>query len=104
MASNLYRIRTGSTGTMSGRELIDTMETLASAYATIRRINLAMVQQKDGTTGTATDYLTTSEIFGFVTETDALSSDVARVAFLELDSMIQAIGPALEQACSRFKQ
>jgi len=89
---------------MSGRELIDTMETLAQSYATIRRIVLALIQERDGSGAADADYLTPATIFGFVDATDALSPATAHSAFLELDSMIQAIGPALEQACSRFKQ
>jgi hypothetical protein len=104
MPSNLYRIRTGANGTVSGRELIDTMEALSQAYATTRRIVNAMTQQRDDTTNTDTAYVTPSQIYGFVDANDALSSAVAHAAFLELDSMLQAIGPALEQGTSRFKQ
>lgn len=80
------------------------MEMLSQSYATARRISNAMIQQRDDPSGTDTAYVTPSQVYGFVDANDTLSPAVARQAFLELDSMIQAIGPALEQAASRFKQ
>ena len=58
MPTQLYRVRTGSTATTSGRELLDTMEQLADAFARLTRIRAAMIQQKDGTTDTDGDFVT----------------------------------------------
>lgn len=104
MATNLYRVRTGSTATTSGRELLDTLEQIAETFSRLKRIRLAMVAQKDGASDTASDYVTMSGMFGFTDAADVLSSQVAMDAFAELDSFVGTAGPSLEQCCSRLKQ
>jgi hypothetical protein len=104
MPTNLYRVRTGATGTVSGRELLDTMETLGDAYARIRRIFDAMSQQQDGATGTDSDFVTPAATYGFIDAQDVLSSPTAHQAYLEINAFLASSGPALEQCCSRFKQ
>jgi hypothetical protein len=89
---------------MSGRELLDTLEQISDAFARLKRIRLAMIQQKDGSAGNATDFVTMAAVFGFVNESDAVTSSVAQAAFAEIDSFVGNGGPSLEQCTSRFKQ
>jgi hypothetical protein len=104
MPTNLYRVRAGATGTVSGRELLDTLEALGDAYARVRRILNAMSQQQDGASGTDSDFVTPAATYGFVDAQDVLSPSTAHQAYLELNAFLASSGPALEQCCSRFKQ
>jgi hypothetical protein len=97
-------MRTGATATPSGRELLDTMETLAEAFARLERIFAAWTQQKDGAAGNATDHVTPAGMFGFVTSADILDSATALAAYNEINSFIGNGGPSLKQACAKLKQ
>jgi hypothetical protein len=104
MPTSLYRMRTGATQTMPGRELLDTLETLGDAFARAQRIFDALTQEQDGATGTDTDFVTPANIYGFVDAQDTVSPATAHQAYLELNAFLSASGPALEQCCARFKQ
>jgi hypothetical protein len=104
MATNLFRVRTGATATPSGRELLDTIETIAEAFSRLNRIFDAMTQQKDGAAGNATDFVTPAAVFGFVDAADALSSATALAAYNEINSFIGNGGPSLKQCCAKLKQ
>jgi|SRR6266853_2889980 len=106
MASNHFQVRQGSTATASGRELLDTLETIGDAFGRLKRIFDAMTQQKDGATGTATDYVTPANIFGVTTSVtvDTLDSTVMQNAYNEINAFIGNGGPSLTQCCAKFKQ
>jgi hypothetical protein len=100
MATQIYRIRLDVNGTNLGRELVDTMETLSESFSRLERLFDAMTQQKDGATGTDTDFETPALLFGFIDETNVVSASVASAAYAELNSVIGNAGPVLEQACA----
>jgi hypothetical protein len=104
MPTNLYRVRQGSTGTTSGRELLDTLATLDDRLANLQRIFAAMTQQQDDTTQGTTAFVTPATVFGFVDAQDTISAAVAHDAYGELNACLAAIVPALQQCCSRFRQ
>ena len=101
MASSLYRVQRTST---PGTDLLVTLNVINEAFAKLKLLRAAMIQQKDGSAGTAADYVTPAAVFGFVDSDNALSSTVAKAAFEELDSFVSNGGPSLEQCCARFKQ
>ena len=104
MPTNLYRVRTGSNATPSGRRLLDKITLLRRAFADVEEERDAMVQQKDGTANDATDHVTQSTLYGFVDSSDVISSSVARASFLELDAAVQAIDDAIKQLAARHLQ
>lgn len=85
-------------------QLLNTLETINQAFAQLLTIRAAMIQEKDGTSGTATDWVTVSNMFGFVDNTDAISSTVAMNAFTAIDTFNTSGGPSLQQCCAQFKQ
>lgn len=101
MASSMYRVQRTST---PGTDLLVTLNTINEAFAKLKLLRAAMVQQKDGSAGNATDYVTPAAVFGFVDGNGAVSSTVAKAAFEEIDSFVGNGGPSLEQCCARFKQ
>lgn len=104
MAANIYRIRTGATATRSGARLLGALETLQEAFDQVKRERLAIIQEKDGAAGNASDYATPAAIYGFVDGSDAIQGSVAMAAFTELDSFVGNGAAALEQCCARFRQ
>jgi hypothetical protein len=104
MASALYHVRTDSTQTASGRELLDVLNQINQLFGRLTTIRAAMIQQKDGSSGTATDYVTMATVFGIVDASNTISSTVAQSAFAEIDSFYGNGGPSLTQCCARFKQ
>lgn len=104
MATALYKIRTGATATNCGRELVSALEQLSDAHSRIERLRAAIIQEKDGTAGDATDFATPAIQFGFTDAGDAISSSVAMAAFAEIDSFYGNCTAALTQLCARMKQ
>jgi hypothetical protein len=104
MASNLYRVRTGTTATPMGRELLDTLEQIGDAFARLQRLFAAMTQERDGNAGNDTDFVTPAAVFGFTDASDTLSSSVAHNAYEEINAFVGNGGPSLQQCCARLKQ
>ena len=70
MASSLYRVQRTST---PGTDLLVTLNVINEAFAKLKLLRAAMIQQKDGSAGTAADYVTPAAVFGFVDSDNALS-------------------------------
>jgi len=85
-------------------QLLNVLENINQSFAQLLTIRAAMIQQKDGTSGTASDWVTMSTLFGFVDNTDTISSTVAMNAFTAIDSFNTSGGPSLTQCCAQFKQ
>lgn len=94
MASNLYRIKRGTGSTELGNRLLGALDQLSDAFSVIERLRAAIVQEKDGSAGDDTDYVTPATLFGFVAaDGTTISSAVAHAAFGELDSFYGNAGP-----------
>jgi len=95
MATNLYTIdRTKSLGS----QLLNLLERIDSDFAAVKSLFAAMTQQKDGNTGTATDFVTPTATFGYSDTT------VAQASYAEINSFIGNAGPSLEQCAARHRQ
>lgn len=87
-----------SPATTRGRELLDDLETVNQAFSRLELHRAAIIQEKDGNAGDATDYVTPAVVYGFT------SSTVAKNGFAELDSFISNCSAALKQCCAKFRQ
>lgn len=106
MATNLYPIaRSGSLSRPNGLELLATIEQLSDAWQKLQALRTAIIQEKDGAAGNATDYVTPAKTFGFTTVAGAADDGtVALAAFTEIDACTTTAGAAVTQLCGRFKQ
>lgn len=106
MASNLYRVRTGSGSTASGRRLLDRVDNLWRAWTELVAERDAILQQRDADSDpdAPTDFDTSSKVYAFVDAADAISDDTALAAFLELDSCYGAANAAIIQLAARLRQ
>ncbi len=106
MAATIFRINPSKafSGTL-GPQLLNAIENLNQSFAQLLLLRAALIQQKDGSAGDDTDYVTPAAIFGFVgSDGLTLSSTTAHAAFSEIDSMVAACTASLQQMAARFKQ
>ena len=105
MAAEIFRVIPSKafSGTL-GPQLLNVVENLNQSFAQLLLLRAAMIQEKDGTAGDDTDWVTAAATFGFVDSGGNLSSAVAHAAFNEIDSMQNTCGASLQQMCARFRQ
>lgn len=104
MAANLYRIKQASRPAV-GQELLDVLSQINDAFARLKLIRLAMIQEEDDANNNDASFTTVANQFGFVaSDGTTITPSVAHAAFLEIDSFVSNGGPSLEQCCARFKQ
>lgn len=106
MATNLYPVaRSGALAKPNGQELLAAVEQLSDAWTKLMTLRDAIIQEKDGAAGNATDYVTPAKLFGFTDVAGALDNGtVAMAAFTEIDSCRTAANAAVTQLCARLKQ
>ena|ERR1051325_3729171 len=103
MAAAVYPVKVPQS--QQAAELLQLLATINDTYARLLTVRAAMIQEKDGSAGNATDYVTISKRFQFLNADGVtIDSTVAMNAFLELDTFVTNGGPSLQQCCARFKQ
>jgi hypothetical protein len=102
MAANLYRLDRSHPLAV---ELLACLQGISDNFAKLKNLRLAMIQDKDGATGTKTDYVTIAGLYGYLSATQqADDGTVALASFAEIDAFVSNGGPSLEQCCARHKQ
>jgi len=107
MAANNFKVNPQVALSMtSATRLLNLLDQINRSFAELKLERLAMIQQKDGTAGDETDWVTMSKMYGFVTiaTPNTPSEVVAEAAFAELDSFVGNAAASLEQCCARFHQ
>lgn len=107
MASDLFKMHTsGASATVRGQRLRALMEQLDAVWRDIESEFDALTQEKDGSAGDETDYITPTAVFGF-DDGGGTVGTTAEAAYAELNSILNGSGAhaaAIKQACARFKQ
>jgi hypothetical protein len=99
MASNLYRIDDTK---VLGAQALNLLARIGADFAQLKALRLKLIQSRDGDGSSATHYVETAALFGYVDAAgDSDSGTVARASFEEIDAFVSNGGPSLEQCSAR---
>lgn len=106
MAAVIYRINSSKAFSPTmGQALLNVIENLNQSYAQLLLLRAAMIQERDASSGAASDWATMAGVFGFVGSDGAtIDNPTAQAAFAAIDTVNTTCTAALQQMCAQFKQ